>query len=87
MAEANDDPPSINDHAFEPRSEWWSQCKHCNLSQAAHFSTHPNVAHEIRLHFEELRAQQDGREAERQRVHSGGRTRIGYYSDDNSDDE
>ena len=87
MAEANDDPPSVNDHAFEPRSEWWSLCKYCGFAQATHFSTHPAVTHDIHLHFEELRAQRDAREEESQRVQSGGRARIGYYSDDNSDDE
>lgn len=87
MTDAHDDPPSVNDHAFEPSDEWWSLCKHCNIAQAAHLLTHPVVSHEIALHFEELRAQREAREEERRRIESGGRVRIGYYNDDNSDDE
>jgi|tagenome__1003787_1003787.scaffolds.fasta_scaffold15168030_1 hypothetical protein len=27
---------AITDHAFEATGEWWSQCRHCGLSEAAH---------------------------------------------------
>lgn len=37
---AHDESPSIvNDHAFEPRAEWWTRCKHCLLYEAAHAET------------------------------------------------
>jgi len=29
-------PSQITDHAFEPRGEWWTLCKHCPLARAAH---------------------------------------------------
>jgi hypothetical protein len=32
-------PSQIVDHAFEPRGEWYTLCKHCNLSEAAHMRT------------------------------------------------
>jgi hypothetical protein len=32
-------PPRKRDHPFEPRGEWWSLCRHCNLSEAAHSET------------------------------------------------
>lgn len=40
-------PAIISDHAFEPRTEWWSRCKHCKLYEAAHKETtlhHPVVS-------------------------------------------
>lgn len=33
------DPAIISDHAYEPRGEWWSLCKHCGLAEAAHSET------------------------------------------------
>jgi hypothetical protein len=32
-------PSQIIDHAFEPRGEWYTLCKHCRLSEAAHMVT------------------------------------------------
>lgn len=32
-------PAIISDHPFEPRSEWWSLCRHCGLAMAAHAET------------------------------------------------
>jgi hypothetical protein len=32
-------PSMITDHVFEPRAEWWTLCKHCRLSEAAHMQT------------------------------------------------
>lgn len=33
----HDEAPSvITDHEFEPKGEWWSLCKHCNLAESAH---------------------------------------------------
>lgn len=29
----------IKDHPFTPRGEWWSLCRVCNLSEAAHERT------------------------------------------------
>lgn len=29
-------PAIISDHAFEPRGEWWSLCRHCSLAMSAH---------------------------------------------------
>jgi hypothetical protein len=37
---AHDETPSqVVDHPFEPRGEWWSLCKHCNLAESAHRDT------------------------------------------------
>lgn len=36
------DPAIISDHAFEPRGEWYTLCKHCSLAQAAHAETTVN---------------------------------------------
>lgn len=34
---AHDETPSqIVDHKFSPKGEWYSLCRHCNLSEAAH---------------------------------------------------
>ena len=36
----HDEAPSIiDDHAFEPRGEWWSLCEHCGLAESAHKET------------------------------------------------
>lgn len=32
-------PATISNHPFTPEGEWWSQCKLCGLSEAAHFTT------------------------------------------------
>lgn len=32
-------PAVIGEHPFEPKSEWWSLCKHCNLAESAHKET------------------------------------------------
>lgn len=32
-------PAIIKDHAFEPRGEWYTLCKHCSLAMAAHSET------------------------------------------------
>jgi hypothetical protein len=37
---AHDETPSITiDHPFEPKAEWWSLCKHCNLAESTHKET------------------------------------------------
>lgn len=80
---AHDEAPSkIDDHAFEPRGAWYTLCKHCTLAMAAHDRTTVDAAEEIRK--DHLR-QQEWREAEQQRLHSGGRARIAYVGDE--DDE
>jgi hypothetical protein len=36
----HDQTPSITtDHPFEPKGEWWSLCKHCNLAESTHAET------------------------------------------------
>lgn len=36
----HDGTPSITtDHPFEPKAEWWSLCKHCNLAESTHAET------------------------------------------------
>lgn len=32
-------PSGVTDHAFEPKAEWWTLCKHCNLAESAHAET------------------------------------------------
>jgi hypothetical protein len=32
-------PSLIVDHSFEPKDQWWSLCKHCNLAESAHKET------------------------------------------------
>ena len=32
-------PSQITDHAFEPKGKWFTLCKFCNLSEAAHMRT------------------------------------------------
>lgn len=40
MAVLHDETPSlITDHKFAPRGEWFTLCKHCGLSEAAHAET------------------------------------------------
>lgn len=37
---AHDEGPAIiRDHPFEPKAEWWSLCKECNLAESAHSDT------------------------------------------------
>lgn len=37
---AHDEAPSgVTDHAFEPKGEWWTLCKHCNKAESAHAET------------------------------------------------
>jgi hypothetical protein len=37
---AHDETPSgITDHAFEPKGEWWTLCRHCNFAESAHRDT------------------------------------------------
>lgn len=37
---AHDEAPSIiEDHPFEPKGEWYTLCKHCNLAESAHKET------------------------------------------------
>lgn len=34
---AHDEAPSTKtDHPFEPKGEWWTLCRHCNLAESAH---------------------------------------------------
>lgn len=34
---AHDETPSIiDDHPYEPKAQWWTLCKHCNLAESAH---------------------------------------------------
>lgn len=36
----HDETPSmISDHAFTPRAQWWSLCKHCGKAESAHKET------------------------------------------------
>jgi len=36
----HDETPSIiSDHPFEPKGEWWTLCKQCNLAESAHKET------------------------------------------------
>lgn len=92
-------PPEVGDHPFEPRDKWWSLCKHCGLAQAAHSSSTIDTLHEILKEqmetYGEVRhadpnrkanLERQFREFERKRVHSGGRSRIGYYEDDFDDE-
>jgi len=32
-------PATIVNHPFRPEADWWTQCVHCGLSEAAHFTT------------------------------------------------
>jgi len=29
----------VTDHAFEPKGDWYTLCKHCNLGESAHRET------------------------------------------------
>jgi hypothetical protein len=83
--------PSPDDHPFEPKDQWWGLCKHCNLAQAAHLSSKPEVIEEMQAHFASLPRAADrlrvDREAETERLKQGGRARIVGYMDDDDDDE
>jgi hypothetical protein len=85
----HDEAPSvIVDHPFDPKAEWWSLCKVCNLARAAHFSSTPEAAAEMQAHFRTLPRAVSPAEAmkrERERIHQGGRARIGYVADDDDD--
>lgn len=39
FVEYDEAPSGITDHAFEPRGEWYTLCRHCGLAQAAHAET------------------------------------------------
>jgi hypothetical protein len=32
-------PSGVTDHAFEPKGEWYTLCRHCNLAESAHRET------------------------------------------------
>lgn len=32
-------PSGVTDHPFEPKAEWWTLCKRCNLAESAHAET------------------------------------------------
>lgn len=32
-------PSGVTDHAFEPKGEWWTLCRHCNKAESAHAET------------------------------------------------
>lgn len=75
--EYHEAPSAITDHAFVPRGAWYTVCKHCGLAEAAHkFSTIDQLA--------EIKADH---ERQNERKKSESRVVIGYYSDDNEDDE
>lgn len=82
-------PPEVGDHPFEPRGEWWSLCMHCGLARAAHSSstidTRLAMFEDQMKRYGEIRHVNPERKAELNRIHQGGRVRIGYYSDDNLD--
>lgn len=40
-------PSGITDHAFEPRREWYTLCKHCGYAEAAHAETTINARDHI----------------------------------------
>lgn len=37
--EFDEAPANIDNHAFEPRGAWYTQCRHCGLAMAAHRET------------------------------------------------
>lgn len=78
--ETDEAPAIINDHAFEPRGEWYTVCKHCGLAAAAHSETSIDDLEEIRADHERQRQRS---------AHIGyvgdeddGTSHIGYYGDD-----
>jgi hypothetical protein len=73
---AHDETPSqITDHAFEPRGEWYTLCKHCRLSEAAHRET--TLTGEEHLHFPHASVE----------VTPIGRERFHYLGDDDDEDD
>lgn len=51
---AHDEAPSIiTTHPFEPRGEWWTLCKHCNLAESAHMETTVPLFHYVSDDVEE----------------------------------
>jgi hypothetical protein len=68
---AHDQTPAIiSDHAFEPRGEWYTLCKHCGLAMPAHSETTIDSRKIITYSNTEVPVA----------------SRIGYYSDDDPDD-
>jgi len=52
---AHDETPSmIIDHAFEPRAEWWTLCKHCHLAESAHRETTRSPFHYVSDDVEDI---------------------------------
>jgi len=35
----DESPAIISDHAFEPKDEWWSLCRHCGFAMSSHAET------------------------------------------------
>lgn len=73
-------PAIITDHAYVPRDEWWSLCKHCGLAEAAHKETTINSLDHIAPRAEpraHIAYYGD---------HVTPKAHIAYYSDDNPDD-
>ena len=35
----DESPSIIKDHKFDPKGEWYTLCKHCNLAESAHAET------------------------------------------------
>lgn len=68
-------PSQITDHAFEPRGEWYTLCKHCRLAESAHAETtltgqeHLHISHEV------------------VETTPTGRQRFHYFGDDDDDDD
>lgn len=81
----DDSPAIINDHAFEPRGQWWSLCKYCGLAQAAHSESTINTQEEIEQ--EHVASYGEVRYAEPEEVPPPPQVEIAYYSDDNPDDD
>jgi hypothetical protein len=97
---AHDEAPSqVNDHPFEPRGEWWSLCKHCGLARASHSSSTIDVRKamfadqmkrygEIRHVDPDRKAKLEAEFSNFAEFRSGDeRVQIGYYSDDNPENE
>jgi hypothetical protein len=75
MEVLHDETPSqITDHAFEPRGEWYTLCKHCRLSEAAHVET--TLTGQEHLHFPHASVE----------TTPIGRERFHYLGDDDEDD-
>lgn len=39
MAEGERGVSAVDDHPFDPKTDWWSQCAVCGLAQSAHTDT------------------------------------------------